>query len=258
MYFTACYITNIGNDRESNEDSLMLHDLIVNDVSMRTVECQVGTGEQRLFVVADGMGGHAKGELASRAVLEIIRQNADKMGSIDDLGEILGEAKRVLNDMSAKDHSIIGLGTTIAGILFIGKQVVAFNSGDSRVYRLRGRFLERITKDHSVVQDLVDAGMITEEEMRNHPQKHVITSAIIGDKKEDKPAIYHKVFTCDNSQRYLICTDGLWESLSSEEMEQCFTAGNSRESAQALFIKAMQNKAKDNISLIVVERCCYE
>lgn len=258
MDFTACYITNIGNDRECNEDSLMLHDLIINDVNMVTVECLTGTGDYRLFIVADGMGGHSKGELASRTVLEVFRQNVDKYRSIDDIVDTLGKARRVLNDMVDKDHSILGFGTTVAGLLFAGEQMIVFNSGDSRVYRLSGRYLERITKDHSVVQNLVDAGLITEEEMRTHPQKHVITAAIIGDKKVDKPAVYSKAYMNDNSQRYLLCTDGIWESLSIEEMEQCFIAGSVQNIAQALFVKAMQNKAKDNVSLIVIERCSHE
>lgn len=219
MLIRASYITNTGNLRTNNEDGLLLNNLLVSDHSMDQPEYSIVEEEKFIYIVADGMGGHQKGELPSKAVLEVFKENYTTVNKAEDISRAIGLAKKKLNDIVKKDSSALGMGATIAGMAIKGDRAIVFNCGDSRVYRFNAGFLERLTRDHSIVQGLVDSGVISENSMRFHPQKHIITSAVAGDLKDELPEIYIKEIPIRKGQVFLLCTDGVWEDMDIEEME---------------------------------------
>lgn len=249
----ACYITNVGKERDNNEDSILLNDLLISESSMNEPKEFVFDGDRQLFIVADGMGGHEKGELASKMALNVFKENVQRVKEIEDIEYVIKTGKEELNRLVEADKENQGLGTTVAGMLFLNDKAYIFNCGDSRVYRLNGGFLEKITKDHSLVQNLVDNGDITEDEMRTHMQKNVLTSAIIGDLKDEMPEVFYKEINISDGQRFFLCTDGVWETMSIEEMEECFAEEDIKDIVECLFRKTLNSTAKDNLSMIVIE-----
>lgn len=251
MIIKASYITNTGNLRTNNEDSLLLNELFVGGVSMDKPEYHFSKGSRFIYAVADGMGGHQKGELASKAVLEVFKENYVMVDKEEDINHVIGLAKKKLNDIVSEDSAALGIGTTIAGMAIMGAKAIVFNCGDSRVYRFNAGFLERLTRDHSVVQGLVDSGVISENSMRFHPQKQIITSAVVGDLKDELPEIYIKEIPVRKGQLFLLCTDGVWESMEIEEMEECLQESDLVAAVGCMFKKSMDS-GKDNIGIIVL------
>jgi serine/threonine protein phosphatase PrpC len=252
MVLTVCYFSNIGKVRKNNEDSLLMNDFLLSESSMRFVECVVPEGDKFIVAVADGMGGHMKGEVASRKVLEVFR---DKYRAVDDaegIRDIFKSAKEELNRIAEADRNSFGLGTTVSGMLFIEGKALIFHCGDSRVYRVTGGRIEKMTVDHSVVQDLVNSGFITEEEMRTHPRKNIITSSIMGDLRTGLPELSIQEIALGDGGRFFLCTDGVWESMSGAEMEACFVPKDMSAEADCLRGKAL-GPGHDNLTMILAD-----
>ncbi|MEJ2697324.1 MAG: protein phosphatase 2C domain-containing protein [Candidatus Sulfobium sp.] len=251
MLINACYVTNTGKVRRNNEDSLLINETLVTG-NMREVETVRSKGDRLVYMVADGMGGHAKGEVASSGVLTVFKDGYKDLRTAEQVGDLVLLAKESLDRMVMKDGSIFGLGTTVAGIFFSDSKAFLLNCGDSRVYESNGS-VRKITRDDSLVQELVDSGTITEEEMRTHPQKNIITSAIIGDLKTGPPGYSLEKMTTVKGQKFLLCSDGLWESLGCRDMAECLHHKGIREGAECLFRKTLEAGAADNVSLILLE-----
>lgn len=251
MRVEACYITNVGKIRKNNEDSLLLNNLVVSETNLERVGCVASSEERQIYAVADGMGGHQRGEVASRTVLEMIKDKYVAVEDTGDLIDIMKSAKSALNWLVEKDRDSYGLGTTATGLFVGAGRCFLFHCGDSRLYRLKGDVLERLTKDHSLVQRLLEEGVITEEEMRTHPQKNILTSALIGDLQSASPTLEVREVSLSGRETFLLCSDGLWESVGRPDMEKCFMPLHGE--AECLFDKAMASGARDNISLIVVK-----
>jgi serine/threonine protein phosphatase PrpC len=247
-----CYLSHTGKVRENNEDSLLVNEILISEGSMEGPECLRWEGERLMCLVADGMGGHRKGEVASRTVLDVFRTRYEEVDSKEQITDIMGLAREELNRVVETDRDSFGLGTTISGMAFLKGKGTVFNCGDSRVYRQRAKSLERITKDHSLVQGLVDAGMITEEEMRIHPQKNIITSSLMGDLGHHLPVLLVRDVELRSGDRFLLCTDGVWESMSHGEMEGCLQA-DGETGIRCIFHKIFSAGARDNLTLIVVD-----
>src|SRR5580693_6797152 len=183
--------TSVGRVRQVNEDSYL--------------------ADPPLFVVADGMGGHGSGDLASRIAIEDMRACVP-------LRPLFAEA--VLTALEHANRHIIErdvatrMGTTVTGLAGLetagGDHLMVFNIGDSRVYRLAGHRLEQLTVDHSEVQELVLAGVITREQARTHPRRNVVTRAL-GSESGLLPD--HWLLPATTGDRYLICSDGLFSEL---------------------------------------------
>ncbi|MHB8881897.1 MAG: PP2C family protein-serine/threonine phosphatase [Thermodesulfovibrionales bacterium] len=231
----------------------MLTDVIIADTSMNEYACIDSVEEKLLYIVADGMGGHARGDVASKAVLDEFMEHREEMSSTEDIVNALKAAKRRLNEIARAEGNAIGLGAAVAGIMLNGKKAAVFNCGDCRVYRLNGHYFERISKDHSLVQGLVDNGIITDDDMRTHPQRNIITAAIMGDLKDDDPEVFVKEMEIKGTQIFLLCTDGLWECVDTKDMEACFSSGILESSVNCLISKAMDSLLGDNVSLIALE-----
>ncbi len=252
MLTRVCYVSHTGKVRENNEDSLLVNETLISGADMDTPHCLRWEGERLLCLVADGMGGHRKGEVASRAVLDVFRMRYGEAEDKERIGAVIRLARERLNLVAEADRSSLGLGTTISGLLVMKGTGIVFNCGDSRVYRQRGDSLERITKDHSLVQELADAGMITEEEMRTHPQKNIITSSIMGDLGHSLPVFSVRDAEIRSGDRFFLCTDGVWESMSHAEMEGCLREGGEA-GIRCIYSKVFAAGARDNLSMIVVE-----
>lgn len=250
MRIEASYISNIGTTRKKNEDSLLINDILVCDADMDSADEVTSSDERQIYVVADGMGGHQMGEIASRTVLEVFRQRYKDIENEDDISDVVFFAKDALDRLAGDDNLRYGMGTTVSGIFFAHNEFFVFNCGDSRVYLLRDGALERLTKDHSLVQELVDLGTITESEMRFHPQKNIVTSAVVAGVHGGLPDVDAKAMKMSDDSTFLICTDGLWESMGREEMEECFR--DMEKTVECLLKGAIAGGGRDNISAIVV------
>lgn len=254
MELRAAWLTDVGKKRANNEDALLAADRLVAGVNGMEPETAVLRGDRLLFVVADGVGGAEKGEVASRLALETFRDGAEGIADEAALAATLAAARARLN-AHVRDHpGARGMGTALAGMLIDGGGALAFNCGDCRVYRQNGAFLERITRDHSLVQKLADIGEITEEEMRTHPRKNVITSAVVGDLREDPPELYARRVELAPGQRLLAVSDGVWESFDHAQLESCLEAGAPPEACVARIRDAVrEGECRDNFTVVLVE-----
>lgn len=239
--------THVGLVRENNEDALLLR-------------------EPCLFAVADGMGGYAAGEIASRATLKAFaaathalrhgqERQADgvtgKVGVEYVLLEACAKANSHVYKMAQKNAGYKAMGTTLTALYLPGNgSAYAVHIGDSRLYLSRQGNLRCLTHDQSVVGDLLQQGRITPGEAFIHPQRNVLLQAI-GVEEDIKPELLH--FLLEDGDKLLLCSDGLSDMLRDEEIAAVLAGGQDAETAaQALLEKALDNGGKDNISLILL------
>ncbi|MET0590872.1 MAG: protein phosphatase 2C domain-containing protein [Naasia sp.] len=227
-------VTDVGRKRAVNEDSFV--------------------AQSPLFAVADGMGGHSAGDIASAAVVtrlaEVIEADFIDLDVVEHaLATAAGDIERV------SGRSALGTGTTVTGaaLTLVGSDPywAVFNIGDSRVYQLRGRLFEQVTVDHSVVQELVDSGAITKEQAEHHPDSNVITRAI-GFNEIPAPDLW--MIPVSEGLRLMICSDGLTKELSDDDIRATMVAGDpARETARELVDAALRRGGRDNVTVVVVD-----
>lgn len=246
------YFTNTGSFREENEDSLLISDKIVSNISMNSQNSIIFNDGNTIFCVADGMGGAAGGEIAGNTILNCIRKKWTKFQTPDELKGLLYESKSKLNHIIEKKPELSGLGAAIAGIIFKNNQILAFNSGDCRVYRLNGCYFQKVTHDHSIVQILFDTGSINEDEMRSHKQKHIVTSAIIGDGTSENPDVNTYVLDLRKQDTFFICSDGLWETVPLDIIEELYQQEGFEGFSIKILEKCLEFGSKDNVSFIAI------
>jgi len=231
IHFSHGAATSVGRVRQVNEDSYL--------------------AVPPLFVVADGMGGHGSGDLASRIAIE-------DMSACVELRPLFAEA--VLTALEHANRHITErdeanrMGTTATGLAALetagGDHLMVFNVGDSRVYRLSGGLLEQLTVDHSEVQELVLAGVITKEQARTHPRRNVVTRAL-GSDASMMPD--HWLLPAIGGDRYLVCSDGLFSELPDEVILPLLAAGTPQQAADALVSAANDAGGRDNVTVVVVD-----
>ncbi len=235
---TASQGTHVGRVRSVNQDACR--------------DFAHGTQPMRLVVTADGMGGHRAGELASRLVVETTGEVFQRaQGPSGELARaVLAAANARILEVSGERPEVAGMGSTGAALLLAdGSRAWVANVGDSRIYRLRAGRLELLTRDHSVVADLVRAGAIRPEDARAHPRRHELTRALGVRESVEIDLIEIQV---EPGDLYLICTDGLWSALSDEEIGEVL-ARESPESATRLLIdRANEEGGADNITVQVI------
>ncbi len=241
--------THKGKIRPNNEDGLLVMDELYLEANFDTYKQATIEGEKFIFVVADGMGGHSKGEVATKEVLETIREKKDIF--FLQPTEVLEESKKRLNQYIKNQPNAYGLGCALAGIIIQNENAKIFNVGDCRVYKFINNKLIRISKDHSVVEELLSDGLIEENQVKAHPKRHILTSAIMGDDSETISQIYLKeIEEIYPNDTFLICSDGLWDELEKEEIQFCL---NSEKPAMNLIEKLNQKLLKDNVSFIYLK-----
>jgi serine/threonine protein phosphatase PrpC len=227
-------LTDVGLRRDNNQDSFVV--------------------APPLFAVADGMGGHAAGEVASAAVVRRLAElGGDELVSVDDLSERLIDA---IEDIELEvGEAGLGAGTTVTGAVFGGDvdspSWTVFNIGDSRVYQYFKGALSQITVDHSVVQHLIDTGAITPEEAEVHPHANVITRAV-GFNEDPIPDTVGLALI--PGQRLLICSDGLTKELTDLGVQHFLSqARTAEEAAKLLMSQALGNAGRDNVTAVVID-----
>ncbi|GAA1512547.1 protein phosphatase 2C domain-containing protein [Agromyces terreus] len=228
---------------------------------MRSVNEDAFLAEAPVYLVADGMGGHARGDAASRAVVETFRRHL-AVGSPSTPEQVLdaihssNEAVRALSDEGDEGTAVAG--TTLTGVALVdagdgaGFHWLAFNVGDSRIYTWDGRTLRQLSVDHSAVQELVDAGLLSPEDAERHPDRNVITRAIGADDVVE-PDLW--LIPASGRQVFLLCSDGLSKEVDDETIARVLTGdtGHAAGLAGELVDLALEHGGRDNVSVVVVE-----
>ncbi len=228
--------SDVGLLREGNEDSAF--------------------AGPRLLAIADGMGGHAAGEVASAVAISAIapldRQNlTDRQAMLDALAAAVASARNTLHDMSLSDPAVEGMGTTLTALLWADADVAVCHIGDSRAYLLRDHELYQITTDHTLIQSLVDEGRLSPAAAANHPQRSLIMRALQGSTDADPDLAIHEAILGD---RYLLCSDGLTDVVSDEALYGLLsTVDDADQAVNQLIDLAIRNGGPDNITCIVAD-----
>ncbi|MCK4783485.1 MAG: Stp1/IreP family PP2C-type Ser/Thr phosphatase [Desulfobacteraceae bacterium] len=237
----ALGISDKGLVREKNEDY------------------HVVDSDRGLFIVADGIGGHAGGEIASKLTVETIsdffkERSVNGSSEKDIFGQIDGavqKAHNVLITYSNDNNSLKGMGATVVIALWQSRgSFVIANMGDSRAYLFRDQTLRLITQDHSVTAQLVEQGDITSQEARGHRLRNIVTQAIGTD---ISIGCYHKTFSVQEGDKVLLCSDGLWDMVPDEVMEEFLTYETDLQAiCLGLVEKAKSAGGKDNITIVAI------
>ncbi len=240
MDLTVAARTDVGMIRSGNEDAFFAH----------------ATRERGLFIVADGMGGHAAGEVASEMTVQIVSRELSEMGELDEaaverVAASIQNANRAVYDRTIHESDKQGMGTTASILLVSEGRFLIGQVGDSRVYLLRDGALRQLTKDHSYVQEQVDAGLLTPEQARYHPYSNVITRCV-GAGENVEPDTYTGELRAGDV--FLVASDGLTGMVDDRRLQQLLL---SRASAgrvvDALIAEANYRGGLDNITAIVIQ-----
>ena len=238
LQFNAIAQSDLGLVREGNEDSALT--------------------SANLIAVADGMGGHAGGEVASaiaintlQQLLPVINDPAIDIESRSDLFlNISYEVDAEILRVSKEKPELSGMGTTLTALSIIGNQVDLLHIGDSRCYRWRDKKLEKLSYDHTVMQELLDQGRLTPEEVFDHPQRSLLTQALMGDSGIDPVLMSYEVKAGD---QFLLCSDGLTNVLSELEIAKIIKSTDADELLGELIKETKAKGAPDNITIIWAE-----
>jgi len=237
-YFAVSARSAIGLARSGNEDSALT--------------CS------SLLAVADGMGGHAGGEVASQIAIKALATLIPVLtapdidtDSIEDLllnslHTIDGEISRIASD----EIELRGMGTTLTALLIRDGRVALLHVGDSRCYRLRGNTFEQLTHDHTVLQELLDSGAISISEAHDHPQRSMLTQVLMG---EGSVAPVLMVYEVNSKDRFLLCSDGLSSVLTEKEIKSLLKKSNRDEAVEALIEATYVNGAPDNVTVVIAD-----
>lgn len=223
--------TDVGCVRDHNEDSLIV--------------------KPPLFVVADGMGGHAAGEVASEIAVQVMAEQAPARPDADELGRAVEAANLAIIDAAREGIGREGMGTTLTAAMLERERLVIAQVGDSRAYLFHQGKLQQITRDHSLMADMIEAGQLTPEEARYHPNRSVITRAL-GSSPLTKPDLYE--IDVEAGDRLLLCSDGLTGMVFDEEIESILARTRDPQRCAALLVnEAIAAGGHDNVTVIVAD-----
>lgn len=267
----AAAASHPGRVRENNEDHYLVARL---GRSLEVVATNVPDGELPtrfdeagwILVVADGMGGAEAGEVASRMAIEAglfhhmarptwyLRQDTEEAGRVlERMRDLLDRVHRDLARVASSDRALAGMGTTLTAAYATGANLFLAHVGDSRAYLLRGGELEQITRDQTLVQQLVDQGSIQPEAAARHPLRHVLAHAVGSDGVDRLPSDLRHLKLADGD-RLLLCSDGLSDPLDDQEIAaQLATAKSPRAACDALIAAALEGGGPDNITCLVAD-----
>ncbi|CAB4784123.1 unannotated protein [freshwater metagenome] len=238
LYFQCAARSAVGLVRNGNEDSALI-------------------GSQ-LIAVADGMGGHAGGEIASAVAINTLSEIAPTFinSEIDDesasdlflnsLHTIDSQIRAVTQD----EPQLAGMGTTLTALFINAAEISLLHIGDTRAYRLRGNDLEQLSADHTVLQELLSKGIISESDAQGHPQRSMLTQALMGEGNLE-PSLH--IFEGKIQDRYLVCSDGLTGVLSDKEIKSLIKGKDAAAAVDALIDATYINGAPDNVTVILAD-----
>jgi serine/threonine protein phosphatase PrpC len=237
-FFNTTGRSAIGLVRQGNEDS--------------------GFVSPQLIAVADGMGGHAAGEVASRIAVEVLQSLAPSLtseeideDSVEDLlMHSLHSIDSEISVVTDEDNEKRGMGTTLTALLIRDKYISLLHVGDSRCYRLRGNTLDQLSNDQTVIQELLDQGAITAAEAVEHPQRSMLTQALRGD-GDVTPVL--QMYEIKRGDRYLLCSDGLSGVLTEKEIKVGLKKSDRDEAVKFLVDATYINGAPDNVTVLIAD-----
>lgn len=235
FFIRAAGRTDVGRVRQFNEDSF-------------AVETDLG-----LWAVADGMGGHSAGDVASRIIVEELASLGVPVNAEDQRSRIRQRLERAHQRIQhyAQDNDLMTVGATVAALMIFEAELTCVWAGDSRIYLWRQGKVTALTRDHSEVAELIAAGAMTEAEARNAPQRNIITRAI-GIGMEARPDMVSGMV--EPGDRFLICSDGLTEHLDIHDLSALLANPAPPDAiAQALISETLERGAKDNVSVVIVD-----
>jgi serine/threonine protein phosphatase PrpC len=237
-FFNTTGRSAVGLVRQGNEDS--------------------GFVSPQLIAVADGMGGHAAGEVASRIAVKVLQsltpaltsEDIDEDSIEDLLMHSLHSIDSEISVVTDEDNEKRGMGTTLTALLIRDKYISLLHVGDSRCYRLRGNTLEQLSSDHTVIQELLDQGAISAAEAVEHPQRSMLTQALRGD-GDVTPVL--QMYELKKGDRYLLCSDGLSGVLTEKEIKVGLKKSDKDEAVKFLVDATYINGAPDNVTVIIAD-----
>lgn len=226
--------THIGKVRGSNQDALL-----------------VQSSQYPLYAVADGMGGHRGGDIASVMAIEGIKQYLlNQQPSVESIQSCYGLITKAIYQRQKNNEQLSGMGTTLTLLWEADEFIYMGHVGDSRAYQLRGGILSQQSEDHSLVGDLLRKGLIDAQAARSYPYRNVITRAI---GTEDSILCDTAVFDKQAGDRWLLCSDGLSEHLGAKEIFECLSMVDLDEAADRMVVMALDAGGRDNISVVIAE-----
>lgn len=240
MYFAVAAGTDVGRVRKGNEDNFFAD---AND-------------HRGLFIVADGMGGHAAGEVASQMAVEVVSADLDRLNDLESADALesvsmaLRHANRAVFERSSSERDKMGMGSTASVLLLSDDRFIIGHLGDSRIYRLRGTEFTQLTRDHSVVQEQIDAGLITRDEARRHRQSNVITRCVGMGWDVEPDVVDGEVQQGDT---FLLASDGLTGMVEDWRLQQLLSSRvPPARIVDALIAEANARGGVDNITVVIV------
>jgi serine/threonine protein phosphatase PrpC len=211
-----------------------------------------------VIAVADGMGGHAAGEVASRIAITkleeissvITNPEIDSDSAEDLFSDSLNSIDLQLKSESDENPQLTGMGTTLTSLFINGERISLLHIGDSRAYRLRGSSLEQLTQDHTVIQELLNQGAISQSDIATHPQRSVLTQVLMGEGISSAPLI---ILDAKVRDRYLLCSDGLSSVLTEKEIKSILKGKERSDVVDALIDATYINGAPDNVTIVIAD-----
>jgi serine/threonine protein phosphatase PrpC len=237
-FFAASSRSAVGLVRNGNEDSALI--------------------DSRVIAVADGMGGHAGGEVASATaintlatIIPIISSEDIDADSAEDLFlNSLYSVDEQIKIVADEDPALAGMGTTLTALFVEGESIALLHVGDSRAYRLRGSSIEQLSADHTVLQELISKGAISVSEAADHPQRSMLTQALMGEGNLEASL---QLFDVQAKDRYLLCSDGLTGVLSEKEIKSLIKGKDRDDAISALIDATYINGAPDNVTVVIAD-----
>ena len=234
-------ISDKGIKREKNEDSFYRTDEAIGAL-------------KNLYAVCDGMGGHKAGEVASQMAIDVLTEsimNHDYDDPVSIISDSVVEANKEVYAFANSDAAKRGMGTTLVACTIDGVNMTVANVGDSRLYVVSQDTIRQVTRDHSVVEELLRSGAITEDSAFYHQEKHKITRAIGA---EDSVEVDFFHYTLSHDDYILLCSDGLTNEVKNEEIFTIVNGeGDVKEKAKKLIAKANTNGGNDNITVLIIK-----
>lgn len=227
-------LSDAGKVRSVNEDSFLER------------------GDQRIWLVADGMGGHSAGDVASQMIADTFRES-ELSGTLSELASsaetCLIDINRRLRELSAQRTDQATIGATVVLLLAHGNHILSLWVGDSRLYRLRHGELKQLTQDHSQVEELIKQGLLLREDAENHPASNIVTRAVGA---TDEIFVDMDYGDAREGDRFLLCSDGLTKELADWEIREILGRGESPgDLCDALIAMALERGARDNVTVVV-------
>lgn len=235
IVWQSCARTDVGVVREINEDSIL------------------DKPDINLWAVADGMGGHQVGDIASSKIvsaLDGVTPRANVSDYVDAVEDCLIEVNENMLEYAQIMFEEGTMGSTLVALIIKGRIGACLWVGDSRLYRLRNQQLVQISRDHSQLEEMIELGLLSREEAENHPQRNVITRAI---GVETPLYVDINVFMTQVGDTFLLCSDGLYNAVDSDDIFQAMSSRDIEQSTENLMKTAIANGAADNVSVIIVQ-----